>query len=113
MIGLFSIRKKFKKLMKGFDRITEESNKIIEDCDRINQELKYQQKLMEGHCIMVELANACMQHSHETVERITAEVHKKHNINSRNLIGTRMSSDEYYPIFLEITQRLNELNECN
>lgn len=98
--------KEFKKLMKKFDRIIEESNKIIEDCDRIDQELKYQ-------LISMELVDACRQHPHETVERITAEVHKKHNINLRNLRGTRRSSDEYYPIFLEIIQRLNELNECN
>ena len=62
---------------------------------------------------MIELTNACMQHSHETVERITKEVHKKHNITLRNLRDMRRSSDEYYPIFLEIIQRLNELNECN
>lgn len=102
------MKNKFKKIMKESDRIIEESNKIIKDCDRINQELAYQQKLMEQHHIMIELTNACLQHSHETVERITAQVHKKHNINLRTLRG--MCSDEYYPIFLEIIQRLNECN---
>ena len=106
-------RKKFKKLMKDFDITIEKANKIIEDCDRIEQELKYQQKLMDQQIISMELASACRQHPHETVKRITAEVYKKHNIKLHSLRDIYMSSDECYLIFSEITQRLNELNKCN
>ena len=105
--------KKFKKLMEDFDRIIEENNKIIENCDRIEQELKYQQKLMDQQLISMELANACRQHPHETVKRINAEVYKKHNIKLHSLRDKYMSSDECYSIFLEIIQRLNELNKYN
>ena len=106
-------RKKFKKLMKDFDITIEKANKIIEDCDRIEQELKYQQKLMEQHHILIELIDACMQHSHETVKRIIEEAYKKHNIKLHSLRDIYMSSDECYQIFSEIIQRLNELNKCN